>query len=84
VPIHKWGNLSYLLRQEHSSDVQPLDKRTLLVLLRMIMSLFNLILANLPLLVVHVILSRTFYQSLVAFNPLARVKRFAETIEAHT
>ena len=84
MPIHKWGNLSYLLRQEHASDVQSIDKRTVLVLLRMITSLFNLILTNLSLLVVHVILRRTFYQALAAFNPLARVKRFAETIEAHT
>jgi Nucleotide modification associated domain 2 len=84
VSIHKWGILSYLQRQEHSSDVQPLDKRTLLVPLLMIMNLFYLILANLSLVVMHSIPNRAFYQALAGFNPLARVKRFAETIEAHT
>ena len=32
----------------------------------------------------HAILNVAFYQAVAGFYPLTRVKRFAETIEAHT
>ncbi len=84
MPIHKWAILSYLLRRTCHPDVQPLDKRALLVLLKMMTRLFYLILTSLSPLLMHAILNVMFYQSVAGFSPLARVKRFAETIEAHT
>jgi hypothetical protein len=84
VSIHKWGILSHLLRRTCYSDFQPHDKRTLLLPLWMMTRLFYLILTSLSLLLMHTILNVAFYQSVVGFSPLTRVKRFAETMEAHT
>jgi hypothetical protein len=50
----------------------------------MMTRLFYLILTSLSLLLMHTILNVAFYQSVVGFSPLTRVKRFAETMEAHT